>query len=648
MSFLAATLTVIIPPALFLIPGVGIIRRPTTLSEIPPLAAQAVLWSIALNTLIAFTSLALGQPVWLPAAAVAAVITIAGLLSQRRGFSLWALWACSLLLLAATLIFAAFTVPFLLNQDGLPTGDAQKAIFWAQEIVTKQHLPNYAASLARLNRDPVDFYTPGLHAITALVMQLTPASLGGEAKLIAVGLLSIAFAIAAALISWALAHEILPPTYRQFSFAVPVLVLTHYRFLRYLREPGYHLQNIVGELLAFGLLIIALRLIRRWHWGEATLAVFLGIALALTHQFSAFIAAFLLIPLAGIFFSRHRHDLDRLTRNHQGKAAAVGLLLLLLIAAGFSLGLHEKIPHLFTTTPHLANELPSLSDYPRLIGGTWLLFGLAGLALMIRHKVALPFVASVVVLLLLSQGPRLYIDIPPVRALFYSVIPLSITAAYALARLTNKLPRVYRLTLVLAVVLVTVNSVYQAYQLSPTARTNSTLAPEQLWLHDWLQEQPAHHILTDDYNRRAASWLLLTKHGMFTRLAADIERQMREAVQSPTRQELYVKQLDFEKIFALGSLPEITELMAKHDIAYITGITGSSATSFQHNPALREVARGGDIVLYANRSPAGKTPNSALRASLGRPGFSDKAISGLPAEALAKAGVKEARRNNAT
>lgn len=86
---------------------------------------------------------------------------------------------------------------------------------------------------------------------------------------------------------------------------------------------------------------------------------------------------------------------------------------------------------------------------------------------------------------------------------------------------------------------------------------------------------------------------------MFTRIAADLQQQMEEAHQSKLRMELYLKQLDFEKIFSLGSMPEITHLFAKHDIGTVTGITNTSQTAFMHNQALAPVAVADDITLYA-------------------------------------------------
>ena len=81
---------------------------------------------------------------------------------------------------------------------------------------------------------------------------------------------------------------------------------------------------------------------------------------------------------------------------------------------------------------------------------------------------------------------------------------------------------------------------------------------------------------------------------------------MGEAVQSKERRDVYIKQLMFEKIYSLGSHPAAAVLAARHNIRWITGIEGSSAGALAHNPALNEVIRGGDIVLYE----IANTPNN--------------------------------------
>jgi hypothetical protein len=105
-------------------------------------------------------------------------------------------------------------------------------------------------------------------------------------------------------------------------------------------------------------------------------------------------------------------------------------------------------------------------------------------------------------------------------------------------------------------------------------------------------------VLIDDYNRRSASWLVLSGAPMFTRIAADLERQMEESRQSKLRMDLYLRQLKYEKIVQLGSLPQISSLLSQSNIGYVTGIANTSQFSFAHNPLLAPVGIADDITLY--------------------------------------------------
>lgn len=515
--------------------------------------------------------------------AVAIVVWHRKKLSPPR---VWLLLGGTILFL---LLFTVFSIPFLFLHDGLPAGDSQKAIIWANLIQQENRLPNYQQAIRWLNRDPADFFTPGLHILVAAVSAVSPH------PLVSVGLLSIALSIITALIGGAVAAE-LTTKYKVSVFALTVIfILTNFRFLRYLREPGYHLQNIFGELLLFSLLWLALRLLRSWRWPELLLAIAAGSAILVSHQFTAFLAPFLLAPVCVLLIKKY----PRL-------AMAAIVLSLVGVLSFWLTGLTAKLPHLFTSDPHLLSLTPTLADYPTLLSLSLVLAGLIGWIYLAHQRTAanLGFVAGAVLLLALSQAPQLGLDIPPVRALFYSIVPLSIGAAFAGVALARQLAAfTYLRTLALAVLLLamTVPPVSQAFNISHSLRTNSTLLPEQLTLIDIIKENqttPQEAVLIDDYNRRSASWLVLSGQPMFTRLAADIATQQNEARQSPLRRSLYLNQLDFEKIFSLGSQPEIAGLLTKHNIRWITGIDKSSAIAFARNPILLPAATGRDINLF--------------------------------------------------
>jgi hypothetical protein len=235
---------------------------------------------------------------------------------------------------------------------------------------------------------------------------------------------------------------------------------------------------------------------------------------------------------------------------------ALGLLSL----AALPFGLYSKLPHLFTADPHLAAYTLPLSRYPVTMGPVWFVLGIAGLVLMSvhayknKHTPRWAFILGTGMLLLLSQGPRLFIDIPPVRALLYAIVPLSICAAYFVMHLRYYVVRthsgfaraVFLGGLAVLVIVPAVSATTRAFATSNHAvASNSTLLPEQLHLAEFLAAQEGSGgVVVDDYNRRSASWLALSGKPMFTRVGAEIQRQMDEAHQSPVRMEIYLRQLE--------------------------------------------------------------------------------------------------------
>lgn len=600
-QFIAALATVIIPLVCFFMPGIGIATVHTK-RHVLGWIVRVILWSFSLTTLITFLTAAASLPSTWAYTIIVGITAISIFVNRRRFFTMPTAWYVLAAIAAILILYTAFSIPFLLNHQGLPTGDSQKTIFWAQDIEEHHALPTYAKSLTLLNRDPVDFYTPGLHTVAAAISNISPF------PLTSIGFFAIIAGIVTAIVAGGIAKEIFDLDGKIFpATLVAALILTNIRFLRYLREPGYHLQNIVGELLLFGVLYLSLSLIHRYRTKDLILAILCLAALIFTHQFSSFIAAFMLVPAGLIFLLSRRHILAQAMRKSIALSVLVCALLATIVVGGFFLGLLEKIPHIFTTNSHLVNELPSLLDYPRLLGTWWLLTGLAGTALLTIHSVrkhphyreGIALVASIIILLALSQGPRIFIDIPPVRAMFYLVVPLSITSAYFISAVFSYVsqqplsPKKVTLQLtmvgVLAVGLTT--SLYSAYSTSSRqARTNSTLTPGLKLLIENPSLLPAGAIVTDDYGKRAGSWLLLSDRPTYSRLASDIRRPMLESQQNSTRHEMYIKQLDFEKIYSLGNWPGILTLMKKHGISTVTGVDGTSYSVFAANPALQEHA----------------------------------------------------------
>lgn len=610
----AALTTILAPISILVIPGIALLPRWYQKKPI-------LLWALIILVSLTSTELASLAGAWLglPQIYVFALllaITAIGLAAQYRTLLRITTWysIVSPLVLFMTLLLL-FSLPFLFVHDGLPTGDIQKSIVWAQDILQTNTLPNYQRAIIDYNRDPVDFYTLGLHTLLAYVLEMNPSPTTA-------GFFGLTIALAVAGIGAALAQQLFPhlPAF-PLLFTYLFLLLTNVRFLRYLREPGYHIQNSVGELFLFGIILVCIILVRRWQWDAALLVSCSLLALATVHQFSMFIAAFALVPfgitLAWSYF-RSRKSIVALTPILVATISIIGL--------GFFLDLDKKIPHIFSAAPHLTSSIPAAFEYFTLLGPVWFCLGLAGLTLLLLKvfrrrsidRASVAYVISMIIFLALSQAPRLYIDIPPVRALFYSVIPLSITGAFLLSQFTGawsafSSTRIVTSALIIIMTFASFSSLTTAYTLSHTIRTNSSLLPEHIPLIEYIrQNDSSAGVLIDDYNRRSASWLILSHRPMYTRIAADIAQQMAESRQSKLRSQLYLNQLDFEKIFSLGSFPAITSLMTKHNITYVTGITGSSADAFSHNPALQQGISGGDVQLFMPASLVSRETSTTI------------------------------------
>lgn len=600
MNFFQAVLVILVPFIPVVLPGAFFIRI-HDFNNILISGVRIILWSMGILTL----TLTAGLYVGIPVQAIALIVSVASVANivknKKLFFSRSTLWHAMAMIVPMVIGLAAFTIPFFIIHDGLPTGDVQKTIIWANDSLATNHLPDYGRAISLLNRDPVDFYTPGLHAVSSLILGTSPA------PLTSIGIFAIVIALCVAWIAAAFTKEmfdnhphVIPP------ILAALFTLTQYRFLRYLREPGYHLQNLVGELFLFGMLLLCIRFIRRRQPQDAILFVVCGGTLFITHQFSMFIAVFAIIATMLAALVEYRNRIIHAIKFHARISLLAVLFFFVALAIGSSLGLTSKLPVLFTRNPHLTSLLPALTDYPATMGEVWFFAGFAGIILMLvqarrkdeHHRQVISFVSATVAILLLSQGPAIGIDIPPVRALFYIVVPFSVGAAYFFGKLLFIKPK-YRAALMMIIIATCLSSTYKAYaSLSHTLRTNSTLTGEELGLIQTIEkEQPG--ILIDDYNRRSASWLVLSGRSMFTRITADLRQQMEEANQSKLRMKLYLKQLDFEKIFSLGSMPEINHLFAKNNIGAVTGITNSSQTSFMYNKALKPIGVADDITLYA-------------------------------------------------
>lgn len=603
--------------AFLFIPGIplALIAHRRSLSELAWIGlagAWGILWMASATMLAALLHVPLSQFSLgvLAASPLVALLSIPVLRTRMRSaMTLVRFGKLRIILLA--LITAILVVPFTRTHAELPTGDIQKAIYWATQIQESGRLPDYQSATS-LNRDPVDFFTPALHTLTAAVGTTSGDLLRGSAWM--------SFIASMLLACMAVAWIDLLPHRRGASAFVFLFAALNLRILRYTLYSGYHYQNLIGELLLItGLWIACEALSRRDRvWRGLIRALPFFLILPLVHQFTAFLLVVSAPLLFAIVLRIQWPTIQKWQRTATQRARRMlSAVLLVLAVTILAVATHplirEKLGHLFTATPHLTGFVIPLWEYPALFGPSLTLWGIAGLFILgalfrkteQRTSILLLGVWTMS-LLILGQGPYFGIDIPSARALFYAAIPLSVFAGIfvteALHRTLPSLPaRTIFLPFLSLLVLTPLGQTALGQLKSVTHRTrvNTTLTAETLELMSTPSQPPSsNRVLVDDWNRRRLTWLLLSNAHMLTRVGGDLRVIADEAQQSSLRAELYGRHLDFEKIFMLGNSPVILPLLERHGITQIAAATGISDDLFDANPLLVEQKRTADGTLY--------------------------------------------------
>lgn len=476
-----------------------------------------MLWSVFSTLGLTALHLPLTSWVVIPANTLPLLLVLfhpAARLQTRARLHAVSLPASTVLVVLFTTIALAF--PLLTIQQGLPTGDVQKSIFWAQRILTTQAFPDYADALA-INRDPADFAIPGLHTLTAALVRMSDDPYGSTAWFSLLGALLLA-GLAAAFAGQLAGSSVSLPA---LAF---LLVATNSRFLRYTLAPGYHYQNLIGELFLFaGFLFLVHAVGGRGGGRFVGLAAVFAVALPLVHQFSAFVGALALLIIFLSLVVHFRGEIFTMVRRLAPARRRVlltgGLLAVVaLLAALTTSSLPGKLPHLFTASPHLRTYVIPLTSIPALLGTSFTLLGMVGVLVLglrlwrreLEWRWAL-LLLWMGVLLALSQGTRAFIDIPSARTLFYLTTPLAISAALgvtsALERLRAAWPRSSPALIPVALALVLAPTAGSALNnglqsIDHSAQANATLTPATLDLIEWLQQRPP--VCTSNMGSRSA------------------------------------------------------------------------------------------------------------------------------------------------
>lgn len=540
--------------------------------------------------------------------------------------------------LLVLLSIGAVLLPFLVVQRGLPTGDIQKALFWGEHILASGQLPSYTDAAA-FNRDPADFTTPALHTLTAAVMSLSGDALHGPTWLAFLsGLLlsGIASAFAA----------VLAPRYQSILPALAfLLAAANARALRYTVAPGYHYQNLFGELF---LLLSVFALVHavggRGHQRSVLVAIIAAALLPFVHQFSAFLAALTLPIIFLLLVWKYRGEVAAilLHRSPRGRTMILGALLAGIVAAlgvAFQTSVvSSAITRLITATPHLRETRIPIDHIPELFGIPFVLLACIGILValigMRRQELEWRWILLLAwsgLVLAISQGPAWFLDIPSARTLFYLIAPLALFVALAVVRLIERIrtlwPRAAPLLVPSALALLLallagrpLNAALHGFDI-PTSGTavltdhrhhhNATLTPAMMEVVDFLEKHPPecdvssrscpNAILVDDWNYRRGTWAILSPYRMLVRVGADISIHAGEAKQSAQRRTQYKALLDFERVMENGSSPTIQPLLKTHGVAFILTRRGPEAEALKKNPLLQSVLTTSEATLFRVR-----------------------------------------------
>ncbi|MDO8512162.1 MAG: hypothetical protein Q7S57_02725 [bacterium] len=528
------------------------------------------------------------------------------------------------------LIILFLTLPIFTVHHQLPTGDVQKAIYWANNILQNNRLPNYQSSL-NLNRDPSDFLTPGLHSLTAVVIKT-----GGDQFVSTAWFSFWAGIILAAL---GVAITALISTDAKTQLLVFFFASTNIRFLRYVFYPGYHYQNLIGEILLVTGLFLFLFTISKWQITHnykklitpLAVSLFCLLLLPIVHQFTAFLATFVALGLIITLLIFFRTSIFVLIKHNPKISAIITVLFLAMaIIVIFFSPLTKKLSALFNLHPHLKPFTISLLDYPSTFGVTVFLFGLVGLLVTYifakeRKNIFRVLLATFcLVFLFLGQGSKLFIDIPSARTLFYACLPLSIFAGIFLSEIIaigkNKIgssvfinhhSSFIILAIAIAIATQTNSASQQLIATNHSTRVNASLTPETLDMLSFLKQTTTdkkENFLIDDWNRRRLTWGILSPFNMITRIGGDFGVIGKESKQSPLRKKLYETGLDYEKIFMLGNNPIIANLLVKQNIKLIGTAVGASTDTFKYNPYLTSAFTNTETTIYSFQAPDANEP----------------------------------------
>ncbi|MFH2104755.1 MAG: hypothetical protein ABII72_00790, partial [Parcubacteria group bacterium] len=355
-----------------------------------------------------------------------------------------------IIILLAGLTFLVRLIPAI-AQGFAAAGDSYMAVLWSRIIDKTGSIPDYVA-IAEYWGKPGDIYfTPNLHIILEVTHLLTGLSFSHS-----VIFLSLLVGCVIPILLFAIARL------KNTKLALIVFLLASAglgRSLRYFTEPGYHFQNLFGDLIIVFLVYLFFAFLQQLKKAQGNKRLILYLALTLLtvnsllfyHQLSSFIGLIIL----GVMFLVSLSDNVIRQKILRWRNILVFLLAGLFFAVALLFtGYESTIFQLFGKVEpdnSLYKLMRSWELYPQLLGNDFVVYaGMLGLIILIGRLIYLirnkkPYLFEVIILawllvpLILSKAPLLYIKLLPMRLFWYIGYPLVVVAAYGLYYLIKQI-----------------------------------------------------------------------------------------------------------------------------------------------------------------------------------------------------------------
>ncbi len=335
--------------------------------------------------------------------------------------------------------------------QGLPGGDSYMAILWARIIEQSLVFPAYA-EISRLwlpESAPGSVYlTPALHSLVFIMKGATGASylpiVVVFVGIVWLAILGLFFLIAR------------PGGVYVALGSAAFLSVAGVKSFRFFFQTGFHFQNLVGDMLVLGGLLLALEIARlHGSWRRRGLLLLLLLAPVVTFFFHQLSASIMFLTMAFFLVLLVLWE----PKSARGKESSGPLFLVYLLVAIAALAVlvlllpfaSETIGYAATVEPFFLTTLIPWSQYGTHLGHSLWLLGLLGTGVMILwlvlarrkkrngkgsltiQRLAILGISWLAATLLLSRAPEFGLNLPGNRILWYATYPLILNMVLGLS-----------------------------------------------------------------------------------------------------------------------------------------------------------------------------------------------------------------------